>query len=164
MYEINEYIIYKNEVCIVKDILKKYYKGEDFYVLEPINDKSLSIKLPVSDKNKILRRIITKEEALNLINEIPKIETVMLDDKYLDNSYKELLNERSHHSLIKIIKTAYIRNEERRNNKLKAKEKDCNYFNMAEKLLYDELSIALEKSYDDTKKFVINEVKKLENK
>ncbi len=164
MFNVNEYIIYKNEVCIIKDILENYYKGEDFYVLEPINDKSLSIKLPISDKNNFLRKVITRENALKLINEIPLIDTIDVDDKCLDNVYKELLNDRSHYSLIKIIKTTYIRNEERRNNKLKEREKDSNYFNIAEKLLYDELSISLEKSYDETKEFVINKVRELEEK
>lgn len=163
MFKINDYIIYKNEVCLVIDILKNYYRDEDFYVLEPINDKSLSIKIPISNKNNFLRPIISKEGALEVIKNIPFIKPVLVEEKYLDNTYKELLNNRNHESLIKIIKTTYLRNEERRNNNLKEKEKDNVYFNLAEKLLYDEFSIALGKNFSETRDFIINEVKNMEN-
>jgi len=43
-------------------------------------------------------------------------------------------------------------------------EKDENYFNKVENLLYNELSINLGMSYDDTKKYIINKVEELNRK
>lgn len=38
------------------------------------------------------------------------------------------------------------------------------YFNLAEKYLYQEFQVALGKNYDETKEYVINNVKKLFDK
>lgn len=66
-----------------------------------------------------------------------------------------------HKDLIKIIKTAYLRNEERLEANKKISETDNNYFKKAEKILYTEFSIALNLSYEDTKEYVVNRVKVL---
>lgn len=42
-------------------------------------------------------------------------------------------------------------------------EIDDSYFKLAEKILYNELSISLGKSYDETKNYVVESVKKLSN-
>ena len=49
-----------------------------------------------------------------------------------------------------------IRNEARLNEKKKISEKDTKYFDLAEKYLYNELAISLNKSFDETKKYIIN--------
>ena len=43
----------------------------------------------------------------------------------------------------------------------KISDKDFNYFNRAEKYLYNELSIALNMPFDKTKNYIINKVKEL---
>ena len=61
-----------------------------------------------------IRDVISKEEAEKLIKKIPKIETLEnLDDKYIEKTYKELLYNGDLKDLIKIIKTTYIRNDNR---------------------------------------------------
>ena len=47
------------------------------------------------------------------------------------------------------------------NNKKKTSDKDSNYFNRAEKYLYNELSIALNMTFDETKEYVISKVQEL---
>lgn len=64
----------------------------------------------------------------------------------------------THEGLIKIIKTTYIRNKERVDNKRKIGEKDDTYFKKAEKLLYTEFSLALNMTYDETKDYVLSKV------
>ena len=63
--------------------------------------------------------------------------------------------------LIKIIKTTYLRNKERIDNNKKIGGTDDEYFKQAEKYLYNEFSVALNMSYDDTKKYVIDKVKEI---
>ena len=43
MYKINDYIIYKREVCKVINVLPKYYKNQDYYLLSPLSDNSLTL-------------------------------------------------------------------------------------------------------------------------
>lgn len=159
MYNIGEYIVYNKEVCLIKDILKKYIDDNDYYILKPISDKSLNIKIPVN--NDSIRKIIDKKEAIELIESIPNIDSIEINDKNIENIYKQYINSGDLKDLVKIIKTAYLRNEDRIKNKRKIGEIDDQYFKKAEKLLYDELSISLNKTFTDTKKYVVNKVEEL---
>ena len=89
-----------------------------------------------------------------------EIDIIDIDSKLLENEYKKLLSDETHESLIKIIKTTYLRNKERIDTKRKISDKDEYYFNLAEKYLYNELSIVLNKTYNENKQFIINEVEK----
>lgn len=159
MYKIGEYIVYNKEVCLIKDIKNKYINDIDYYVLRPLDDKSLNIKIPVNSES--IRKIIDKKEALKLIEEIPTIEIIEINDKNIESIYKQYINSSDLRDLVKIIKTTYLRNEDRLKSKRKIGEIDDQYFKKAEKLLYDELSISLNKTYDETKDFVVNKVEEL---
>ena len=159
MYKINDYIIYKREVCKINDILPKFFKDNDYYLLSPLSDDTLTIKVPVN--NKEIRSLITKKDIDKIINEIPDIEPVNSDTKSLEGIYKDLLSSGSHTDLIKIIKTTYLRNKERIDNNKKTTDKDNYYFNLAEKYLYQEFQIVLNLTYDEAKDYVINKVEKL---
>ena len=71
------------------------------------------------------------------------------------------MQNRTHEDLIKIIKTTYLRNKERIDNNKKTTDKDNHYFNQAELYLYNEFSVVLNLTYDETKEYVLNAVNKL---
>lgn len=158
MFKINDYVVYKRDVCVIKEIKEHYYKDQTYYVLNPVYDTSLTIQIPIDTP--FIRNIITKKELNDLIKEIPNIEVLDLESKYIENVYKELLNSSKHSDLVKIIKTTYLRNKERTDNKKKIGDIDKNYFDKAEKYLYNELMIILDKSYDETKEYVAKMVEK----
>ena len=159
MFEIGEYVIYKHEVCVVKEI-KKEKNNKEYYSLIPLSDNTLKIAIPIELVNKSIRKLITKEQALDLIKNMKDIEIIKLDSKLLEAEYKKLLQDDSHESLVKIIKTTYVRNKERVDSKRKISDKDDYYFKIAEKYLYNELSIVLNKTFNETKEYIINEVEK----
>lgn len=66
--------------------------------------------------------------------------------------------------LIKIIKTTYLRNDYRIKNGKRVSEKDSIYFNMAEKRLYNELSISLNLSFNETKEYIINKLNNVDKR
>lgn len=164
MYKENDYLVYGKQVCRVEKIEKMKFNNEDYYILRPIKNKSLKISAPVSDKANKIRSLITKEDIETLISKIPSIEIIKIDDKFIESEYKKLLNNNTHEDLIKIIKTTYLRNKNRLDNNKKIAEKDKTYFELAEEYLYAELSIVLNKSYEETKEYIIKEVTKLETK
>ena len=159
MYKIGDYVINKKDVCKIVDIKEKYMKDKDYYILESINDKSLKLKVPVDSK--YIREVISIDEVNNIINNIMNVECLDIGDKNIESIYKELLSNPTRENLIKIIKTAYLRNKNRVDAKRKISDKDKNYFEQAEKYLYTEFSVVLGKSFSETKKYVINEVEKL---
>lgn len=162
MYNINDYIIYRNEVCKIKEIKTNKVNNKDYYVLVPLNDESLIIDTPVDNKLGKIRKIISKEEVENIIKEIPNIDTIeCTNDKMYEIEYKRLLEEGSHESLIKIIKTTYLRNKNRIDSKRKISDKDDKYFKKSEELLYSEFSVSLNISYEEAKNYVIKSVENI---
>lgn len=153
MYNIGDYLVYKRDVCKVVSIKENYYKGNTYYELVPILDNTLKNLIPIN--NKFIRNVITKDEALKIIEQIKDIKPLDISDKQIENEYKKLLDSSNHIDLIKIIKTTYLRNKKRLDEKRKISEKDKNYFDKAEKILYSEFSIALNLSMEDTKDYII---------
>ncbi|MBQ8681413.1 MAG: CarD family transcriptional regulator [Bacilli bacterium] len=164
MFKVGEYIIYKRDLCKIKNIEKSSRTNEDYYTLYPIQDESLSIKVPVSNKFNNLRYPLSKQEAEDLIAKIPNIPPIKTSDKLLENTYRELMKTNTHEDLIKIIKTTYIRNQARLNQGKKAGDKDQTFFNQAEKYLYNELSYSLSKTYDECKDYIIKKVTQTKEK
>ncbi|MCI8446630.1 MAG: CarD family transcriptional regulator [Bacilli bacterium] len=158
MFEIGNYVVYKNQVCIIKDLRINFFKGKDYYVLSPLLDSSLTINLPADDIENNLKAIMTKEEAIKLIESIPSIKMIESNDKMIENEYKELLKTEKEENLIKIIKTTYTRNNERLKKGKQVGEKDETYFNKAEKLLYSELAISLGMNYDEVKQYIFDTI------
>ncbi len=158
----NKYLVYKKDVCKVREIRKNQINGKDYYILIPINDDSLIIEVPVENRLGYIRNIISKKEAEKLIKKIPTIEPLSnIDDKYIEKKYKDLLYNGSIEDLIRIIKTTYIRNDNRIKNNKKISDKDKTFFEKAEEYLYNELSIALGMSVEETKEYIISKVKEM---
>lgn len=158
MYQINDKIIYKRDVCTIKEIKKNFYKETDYYCISPIIDSTLTINIPVDTP--LIKDILTKKEALTIIESIPNVEPINSDDKSLENIYKELLSTTDELDLVKIIKTTYLRNKKRIDTGKKIGDKDDTYFKKAENYLYTSLSISLNMSYDECKNFIIEKLEK----
>ena len=158
MFKKKELVMYKNEVCEVIDIKEDYKNHQSYYILRPMEDKSLVIHVPIENNMGYLRKIISKENALKLIQNIKKIEPLSASEKDLQAIYRKLLYSGKQEDLVQIIKTTYLRNEARTKEKKKKSEKDSEYFEKAEKYLYNELAIALDKSFEETKEFIIRSI------
>lgn len=162
MFKVNDYVVYKKDVCRIKEIRNNKLNGNDYYILIPIDDESLIIDVPVDNRMGYLRNLLSKEEADSLVDNIYNIKPLEnIDDKYIEKTYKELLYSGKHEDLIKIIKTTYLRNADREKNNKKISEKDDTYFNQAEKYLYYELSIVFNMDFEETKNYIIKKVQEI---
>ena len=156
MYKIGDYVIYLKDVCKVFDIKEKYMNDTDYYILVPINDESLKLSVPVT--NETLRNLPSLNEVNAMLDNIRNISVLTEDNKQLEDEYKKLISNGSYEDLIKVMKTAYLRNKKRLDNKRSISSKDKNYMEMAEKHLIPELAIVLDMSIDETEKYVINKL------
>lgn len=158
MYKIGEYVVYKKDVCKVKELKKNHINNIDYYVLVPIYDESLKTLVPVDNRNGYIRSLITRKEVENIIQNIPTISCINCDGKNLENEYKTLLSSNKLEDLIKIIKTTYLRNKERLDSNRKIGDKDKMYFEKAERYLYTEFSFVLGKPIEEVKQYIIDKV------
>lgn len=157
MKKVGEYVVYRKNVCKIVEIKEKYMKDIDYYRLQPIDDVSLHLDVPVLN-NTILRDLITKKEVEELISKMPDIPPIESDEKMLENEYKRLMNTEDLENYIKIIKTTYLRNKDRLDSKRKISDKDNYYFNLAEKYLYNEFGAVLNKSFEETKQYILDHI------
>ena len=79
-----------------------------YYVLRPGGETDGKIFTPVEGGKQVLRGIITREEAERLIDEIPSIETLSIEnEKFREDSYKKCIRTCECRDLLRIIKTIY---------------------------------------------------------
>jgi len=155
MFKKGDYVIYKRDVVKIADIKINGLNQQEYYVLIPVNDESLKIDVPIDNRLGHIRPLITKSEIKNLIKNIPDIPLIESNNRLIENEYKILMNDFNHESLIKIIKTTYLRNEDRLNNNKRAGDKDNYYFNLAEKYLYTEIAYSMGIKYDKAREYVL---------
>ena len=135
-------------VCIIEGIGVPDIRGIDstrqYYLLKPIYTQDSTIFSPVDNSRVVMRKLISKEEAQELIAQIPDIDTIWDDnEKVREEKYLEALHSYSCYEWIRIIKTLNLKIEDRVQHKKNSGEKDQRYLRMAEDLLYGELAIPL---------------------
>lgn len=164
MYQIGDFVIYGgNGVCRVDNIgpLNNGGVSKDvkFYTLVPYYLKGSKIFTPVDSTKVLMRAVISKEEATQLIHEIGEIDTFMVtDEKKREEIYKEALRTCDCRELVSIIKTLYYRRQERLAQGKKVTASDDRYFHMAEENLYGELAITLGMTKDEVREYITHTV------
>ncbi|MGN1159805.1 MAG: CarD family transcriptional regulator [Lachnospiraceae bacterium] len=150
MFEVNDVIVYgKSGICKVEEIgtisLSMADKKREYYTLCPIYQHEAVIYVPVDNSKTIMRPVISKAEAKQLIEEIPKIQTVWIgNEREREAQYRSALSTCDCRELVKIIKTLYQRKKSRIRDGKKVTVVDERYFRMAEDQLYGELAYVLE--------------------
>lgn len=160
MFEIGEYIVYGNHgVCRVEDIgnlnIPGIDKSRECYTLQPVFSKSSTLYTPVDNDKVLMRRVMTNEEALELLEQIPYIPMLWIkNDKQREDVYREALKSHECTDWVKIIKTLHARRQERLSHGKKLTFTDEKYLNIAQNCLYGELSIALDMEKDKVEELV----------
>ncbi len=150
MFQVNDTVIYGNHgVCRITEIgtlsISMADKQKQYYTLRPIYQPSAVIYAPVENPKTLMRPVISKDEAQNLIKEVPSIDSVWIaNEKEREHQYKAALQTCDCRELVKIIKTLYMRKAARIQNGKKVTAVDEKYFRLAEAQLYEELAYALD--------------------
>lgn len=162
MFDVGEYIIYgTNGVCQVSSVGKLAISNDDklYYTLIPIYSKSSTVYTPVDNERVVMRRLISKEEAKKLVENISSVETIFVDDeKKREECYKQALRTCECTEWVKLIRTSYLRIQDRRNNGKKTINSDEKYLKAAEDYLYGELAIALDIDKDKVREYIVEKV------
>lgn len=169
MFEIGDYIVYGNNgVCKVEKIGyldSSMVSGKKlYYTLNPYYTSGNTIFTPVDNQKVIMRPVLKKNEAEQLIQEIPVIESLWIpDEKKREFEYKQAFGKCDCRELVRIIKTIYLHKKSRMAEGKKVTSVDERYFTMAENNLYGELALPLEMNKEDVKEFVTQTVDQLSN-
>lgn len=150
MFTIGDYIVYGNDgICMVKDIsqidIPGAPSGRVYYLLSPVALKESKIYSPVDNAKVIMRKIISKEEAADLIKNMDAIgEIPVTDDKSMEVKYKEMIASCDLEQLISLVKTIRRKQNKRISEGKKITSTDDRYLKRAEEAVCNELMLALD--------------------
>lgn len=152
-------------VCRVVDVvgnpIDRLDKKRKYYLLSPVFEKGSTVYTPVDSDKVIMRPIMTKEEAEALIARITEIETVWIqEEKNREQMYKEAIRTYDCDTLVEIIKTLYLRKQNRLHEGKKVLSSDEQYLRKAEELLYSEMSLSLSIPKEKVEEYIIEAVEK----
>ncbi|MCQ2519167.1 MAG: CarD family transcriptional regulator [Lachnospiraceae bacterium] len=148
MFDLNDYVVHTTGgICQIKEIAPLNIPGADknrkYYFLDPIKPKGSKVFVPV-DNSAGIRKVMTDDEAKILIDEIPSIEEMPIDnDKIRELKYKEAIKSCDLRELVKIIKNLHTRRDQRFAEGKKITAIDDKYMKIAEDNLLNELAFAL---------------------
>ncbi|MBQ9065391.1 MAG: CarD family transcriptional regulator [Blautia sp.] len=149
MFSTGEYVIYgRAGICRVEGVTTMDMEGVPkdrlYYVLIPDGKKDGTIYTPVDNMKQVLRPVMTKQEAEQLISSLPEIEELNIENEKLrEEKYKECIKSCDGTEMFRIIKTIYTRKQNRMKNGKRVTAVDERYMKLAEDNLYAELSMLL---------------------
>lgn len=170
MFEKGEYIIYGTTgVCEVVDVTSMKMEGipkdSTYYILRPYGQAGSKIFVSVNNQKTIMRRTLTEEEAQELIEEIPYIGELWIEnDKLREEQYKNCIRSCQCTDWVKIIKTLYLRKEERLAQGKKITATDERYLRAAEDYLYAELSLTLGVPKEEMEQYITDRIEQMQER
>lgn len=164
MFKKGEYVVAGNNgICEVSEITHLCMSGANkerlYYVLLPIDATDRKVYSPVDNSKVVMRSVLTREEAEELIDEIVSIDK--LEEKqegFREDEYKEIMKTCDCKQWVRIIKTLYSRKQDRISNGKKATVTDEKYLKQAEDKLYSELAFAIGKEKSEMVEYIGNRI------
>ena len=160
MYQIGDYVVKVNSgICRVEDIthldMPDVDKNRLYYLLIPQEENRTRVYVPTDSESAQIRRVMSEEEAWEMIRAIPGIEeTWITDDKQREKTYKEAIRSGQPARLVGIIKNMSLRRMKREAAGRKNTPTDERYFKLAEDYLYTELAFALGKDKGEMRQLI----------
>lgn len=149
MFEIGDYVVNANNgICKITEVVELDLSGgktlKPYYLLVPMEETTAKVFIPVDNANNRIRKVINKEEAIDVIDRIPDIEeTCIANEKERESKYKAAIKSCELNELVGIIKNLYHRQQDRLAQGKKSTAVDERYFKLAESHLYSELAFAM---------------------
>lgn len=160
-YEIGDLILYGSTgVCRVADIqAHKGGRGEPerlYYTLEPLY-QNCTIATPVDNDKIFMRPVITREEAEELIDEIPNIQAEAFHStamRELTQHYEAAIKTYDCNDLLELTLSIYAKKRDLETKKRKFGALDERFLHRAEELLFGELAAVLDLERDEVQEYI----------
>ena len=152
MFEINDKVVYGVVgVCEIENIGKPPIKGidKDYYFLQPVYDSKGIIYSPVDSTKVMIRGIIDKDACKKLIERAKHCrEDEELNEKVHPMKYDEMVKSQDLVQLMHLVRVLFNIKNDRAKELRRMKSADSRMLTTARKLLYGEISEAMEKDYE----------------
>lgn len=142
MLEVGKIMAHKSHgICKIVEVLQ--IGGLDYYKLVPSIDDTMSIFVPISKENELLREVLTKDQADELVSYMKTIDDEIVEDtkERRDAFHKKLLSG-DLHDIAYLCRKLYLLKQSKGDTHTKFCITDSTMFEKAHKLLFDELAVA----------------------
>ena len=147
-FKVGENVVYiSGEICLIEDIVKRSFDGVnelEYYKLSPINTAKSTYYIPCGNYQTKMRHLLTKDEILELIEEMPHSDADWCEDKKERKTlFQSVLKSDDYHKIIKMMHSLYIHRESQLEQGKKLSVSDERAMNDAEHLVYQEFAFVL---------------------
>ena len=164
MYAVNDTVMYgQSGICKITEICDRKFGRETlkYYVLRPVYGDNTVIYCPVDSDKVRIRKLLSAEEVVALIREMPAQQGDWIEnDNLRKEAQTEILRRGDHKELIALIKTLYRKRTETENSGRRFHRADAEAMAQAEKMLYQEFAQVLDISPDEVVPFTIGKIEK----
>lgn len=162
MYQIGDLIVYGGEgVCRVDEIgvpkISGINKQRQYYTLSPLY-RDGKVFAPV-DTTVFMRPVISRDEALSLIRDIPNMEASVYENsnlRFLNEYYQERLQNYTCAGLLQLIRNTRAKREVMISRGKKLGLVDERYMKRAEDMLHGEFAVALGIERGDVRQYIVD--------
>ncbi|WP_366936692.1 CarD family transcriptional regulator [uncultured Clostridium sp.] len=139
--------------------MSRFNSEKEYYTLEPVYENG-KIFAPVDNEKVVMRKVITKEEADELIESIPSVEVNWIENmKDREHEFKDIIHHYDCSGFVKIIKTLVERKKHCISAGKKLSASDANYLKRAKEYLCSEFAIALDMPKENVDSYIENRLK-----
>ncbi len=167
MFACGEYVFHESGgVCRIDDIcvapLESMPADRKYYVMKPIHDLNSVIYIPVDSDRIFLRRLLTREEAEELLDRIPFVRAFEAENaKLLRQKYTEAMDTHQPLEWVRVIKTVYLRANMQEGRPRRISETERSFSDRARRNLHAELSLALGLAEAEMEQYIVDHIEKM---
>ena len=150
VYKVDDMVMYGSfGICKVTAIEKRDLTGEEqeYYILKHINSEKNIFYVPTNNDTALskMHPICSKAEVDELISHMNSEGLIWIDnDIKRKEEYSRIIKDADKHEIIRLIKTLYLRRKQLAESGKKLRSTDENYLSLAENMLFEEFSYALD--------------------
>jgi CarD family transcriptional regulator len=154
MFNVGDLIIYSGHgICKVDDICEKSYAGitKNYYVLHPLeNSQQLTISTPVDTESVVMVGLINKDEAEEILYsfQAPGINWIEKPN-FRFQVYNDIIKTGNRKEIAKVVNTLIQKKHDLQTNGKKLYEQDNKLLIKIQNILFKELAISLNTSYEE---------------
>ena len=164
MYKIDDVVVYGTEgICRITDITEMKFGGEksEYYILSPLGKSENTVYVP-KNNDKILnrmRKILSRDEAEKLLDSLPLSPMDWIEnDRERQIAYKDILLCGKPEEVFSMVTALYNKQTEQMAIGKKLHASDERFLRDAERMLFNEISYALNISPSEVLTRVIRKI------
>ena len=164
MFEVGKTVSYGPQgVFRIAEIADKNLTGkkQKYYILRSVKGNGSLVYVPVDNEKLVgkMRPLMSTEQVIALIDEMPLEECTWIEnDDERKDTFRKIIAESDPQKLAYLIRSVYLHKLELDGNSKKLHISDERFFKEAERILYDEFSMALDISSDDVPSFIVAKI------